>query len=266
MKKKIGIVGMGKMGILHGALLRELPGIELTAVAESSPLVVRAFRSLLPSIAYFSSYEKMIAEADLDALVIATPSASHVPIALLGLDRGLDLFIEKPLSNDLASAKALQARAAKEGIVSMVGYCLRYVPTFEKAREAVRSGRIGEVREITGEMYIADVLSPQKGWRYNPAVSGGGVIIDFTVHMLDLLHWFFGRPATVRAVTKKVHSKLVEDEAVIDLTYADGKAAKVTSSWSSAEHRKSYSKMTIRGAGGTIVVTGQTLDIDAGGT
>ena len=259
MKKRIGIIGFGKMGMLHGALFNRLPGVELVAVADTSPFVLKIFHSLAPAVTCFASYEAMIAEMRLDALVIATPSSSHVPIALFALEHNLDLFIEKPLSNDLESAQALYAKAKTKPIVSMVGYCLRYMPTFERAREALRSNTIGALKRIEAEMYISDVLSPQSGWRYDPLKSGGGVVIDFTVHMLDLLYWFFGRPSNVEATTSKLYSKLVEDEAVITFRYADKKEALVKTSWSSAEHRKSYSKMRIIGELGEIIVTDQTL-------
>ncbi len=261
MKKRIGIVGIGKMGILHGALLRQLPQVELVAMADTSSFVLKVFRSLLPSITYFTSYQKMISEMDLDAIVIATPSSNHVPIALMALEHNLDLFIEKPLSNDLESAHMLYAKAKQKPIISMVGYCLRYMPTFEKAREMLRNNVVGKVRRIESEMYISDVLSPQKGWRYDPLKSGGGVVMDFTVHMLDLLYWFFGRPTIVEATTNKIYSKLVEDEATITFSYADQKEALVKTSWSSVEHRKSYSKMRIIGDLGEIIVTDQTLEI-----
>ena len=142
----------------------------------------------------------------------------------------------------------------------MVGYCLRYMPTFEKAREAVHAGMIGKVTHIEAEMYISDVLSPQSGWRYDPLRSGGGVVIDLTVHVFDLLYWFFGRPSKVAATTTKIYSKLVEDEASITLYYGD-KEASIRTSWSSVEHRKSYSRMRIIGETGEIVVTDQTLEI-----
>lgn len=261
MKKKLGIVGLGKMGILHGALFNRIPHMELLAVADTSPLVVKAFRSLLPSVACFTSYEKMISEIPLDALIIATPSSTHVPIALFALEHNLDLFIEKPLSNNLDSAKALCEKARNKHIVSMVGYCLRYMPTFEKAREAVHCRRVGSVKRIEAEMYISDVLSPQTGWRYDPSKSGGGVVIDFTVHILDLLCWFFGRPYKLEATTSKLYSKLVEDEALITLFYRDGKEALVKTSWSNSEYRKSYSKIRIIGESGEIIVTDQTLEI-----
>ncbi len=249
------------MGMLHGALLRRLPQAEVVAITDTSSFTLRVCRSLMPSITCYSSYEEMLAKASLDAVVISTPSSTHVPIALLALEHGLDLFIEKPLSNTLASAKELCAKARQGRAIAMVGYCLRYLPTFERAREALIAGSIGKITRIEAQMYISDVSSPQSGWRYDPLKSGGGVVIDFSVHMLDLLQWFFGRPRAVRATTNKIYSKLVEDEASITLQYQDGKEALLRTSWSSAEHRKSYAHMRIIGELGEIVVTDQTLEI-----
>jgi predicted dehydrogenase len=261
MKKKIGLIGVGKMGILHGALFNRLPNVEVVAMADTSPFVVKIFRSVLPSVAFYSSYEKMLEEKRVDAVIISTPSFSHVPIALRAIAHDVDVFIEKPLSHTLVSAKDLHAAAKQRQIISMVGYCLRYIPTFAKAREMVQNGAIGKVVRVEADMFISDVLAPQHGWRYDPQKSGGGVVMDFGVHMIDLLYWFFGRPETVSATTKKLFSERVEDEATISFSFANALEAHMQTSWSSAEHRKSYSKMKIIGDAGEIIVTDQTLRI-----
>jgi scyllo-inositol 2-dehydrogenase (NADP+) len=260
MPKRIGIIGIGKMGVLHGALLKKLPGIEIVAMADTSPFVIHAFKSFLPSIAYFSSYKEMFEKAKLDAVVIATPSSTHVPMALAALEYNLDLFIEKPLSNTFTSAQTLYKKLQGTSNVSLVGYCLRYMPPFQKAKQRIDAQVIGKVVKIESEMFISDVSAPQSGWRYDPTKSGGGVVIDFTVHMIDLLYWFFGRPEAVSATTKKLYSLQVEDEAEITFSYPAGVEAVIKSSWSSPEHRKSYAKIRIIGERGEIIVTDQTLE------
>lgn len=258
-KIKVGIVGFGKMGMLHGGLLGGRDDVELTAITDTSAMVLRAFKSLRPEIKYYRDYEKMIDENDLDAIVIATPSFNHVTIAKYALDKNIHLFIEKPLSNNLKSAQELWEIIKDKPVKSMVGFCLRYMPTIAKAKQMLDRGELGQVKKVKAFMHICDVLSPQKGWRYDPAIAGGGVVMDFTVHMIDLISWYFGQPKTIEAKTHQLYSTAVEDEAEIELEYDNGLKINIESSWSKPEHRKSFAKIVIQGEKGILEVTDQTL-------
>jgi predicted dehydrogenase len=258
---KVGIVGFGKMGMLHGALLKPMEGVEIRAIADTSRIILDAFKKFLPNTGFYTSYEKMFEECDLNVAVIATPSFSHVPIALDAIGKNVDVFIEKPLSNTLESAQALLEAAREKNVVSMVGFCLREAPSFQKGRSLLSAGAIGKIENVRAEMYIADVLAPQKGWRYKKRISGGGVLIDLGIHVLDLLFWYFGPAANVSATARSIHSIEVEDEVEGEIEFKSGVTAKVTTSWSNPDFRKSYTRIEITGAEGTLTVTDQTVQI-----
>lgn len=260
---KIGIIGFGKMGMLHGALLSQINDVKIAAIVDTSKLVLRAFKSVLPNIQYFTSHEKMLDAVPLDAVVIATPSFSHVPLAKNVIERNLHLFIEKPLSNNLENARELDKLVRGKNIVDLIGYCLRYVSSFVKGREIISSGKIGKILSASAEMYIADVLSEKKGWRFDKNIAGGGVLMDFGIHMVDLLFWYFGEVCTLKASSKKIYSRYVEDEVQVDILFKSGVQTSYSTSWSRSEYRKSYSKISINGEKGSLEITDQTVTINS---
>jgi predicted dehydrogenase len=258
---KVGIVGFGKMGMLHGALLNKIDGMEVAAITDSSRVIINAIRSLLPNIGHFMSYEKMIDHAGIDAVVITTPTFSHVPIALKAIKKGLHFFMEKPLGNTLSNAFVLEKALKGRPLVSMVGFHMRYIPTFVKGKELLTRNAIGNVREISSEIYVSDIFSPQKGWRYDPSVSGGGIVIDYTIHLLDILHWYFGEVTTVKAKVKSVYSKLVEDEVKAEFGFRNGLSASIISSWSIPGYRLPYCALKITGDNGSMTVNDHSVTV-----
>jgi len=261
MKLKVGIVGFGKMGMLHGALLKPMEEVEITAIADTSRIILHAFKKFLPNTRFYTSHKKMFEECDLNAAVIATPSFSHVPVALNAIGKNVDVFIEKPLTNTLESAHALLKAARERKVVSMVGFCLREAPSFQKGKSLLSAGAIGKIENVRAEMYIADVLAPQKGWRYKKQISGGGVLMDFGIHVLDLLFWYFGPVASVSAIARSLHSEEVEDEVEGEIEFRSGVMATVATSWSNPNFRKSYSRIEITGEKKVLTVTDQTVQI-----
>ncbi len=249
------------MGMLHGALLKPMEEVEITAIADTSRIILHAFKKFLPNTRFYTSHKRMFEECDLNVAVIATPSFSHVPVALDAIGTNVDVFIEKPLSNTFEGAQALLAAAREKNVVSMVGFCLREAPSFQKGKSLLSAGAVGKIENVRAEMYIADVLAPQKGWRYKKQISGGGVLIDFGIHILDLLLWYFGPAASVSATARSVHSEEVEDEVEGEIEFRSGVTAHVATSWSNPAYRKSYSRIEITGEGGVLTVTDQTVQI-----
>ncbi|MCS7462975.1 Gfo/Idh/MocA family oxidoreductase [Paenibacillus doosanensis] len=262
---RVGIIGFGKMGMLHGALLHSIENVELVAITDTSKFVLNGFKSLFPNIRVFTSYEKMIDSCDLHAVIIATPSFNHVSIAKYALERGLDLFIEKPLSNTLKDCKELLQLAQNRNAVVMIGFCMRYNPMFAKGKEIVDSRIVGDIIKADAYIYCSDVLSQQSGWRFDPAISGGGVLIDFAVHMVDLLYHYFGNASAVSGNISSVYSRQVEDETTAELYFQSGLQATLHASWSKPEYRKPFYKIEIAGSLGSLSITDQDIQLNVGG-
>lgn len=258
---RVGIVGYGKMGILHGALVNGSQKAQVVAICDKSWVMRFGIKRVYPSVKTFSDVKTMLDKVQLDAVIISTPTFNHVESALLCMEKGCNLFIEKPLASSYEDAKRLWDKAADNKIKIQVGFCNRFAPSIAKGKEYLDAGMIGEAVEAKAFMYIADVFEQHSGWRYSKAVSGGGVLMDFGIHMLDQLCWYFGKINTVQARMQKIYSKEVEDELQATLSFVQGTKVEFETSWSKEAYRKTYARLEIKGTKGSMIVTDQTLDI-----
>src|SRR5664279_5227364 len=118
---RVGLVGLGKMGLSHQAMLNAHPEVKLKAVCDTSGYVLDVL-SKYTGVVTYTSYEKMLAEEELDCLFVATPSTYHGAIVTAALERGLHVFCEKPFALDAESGFRLADLAESKGLVNQVGY------------------------------------------------------------------------------------------------------------------------------------------------
>src|SRR4051794_3461932 len=123
---RIAVVGLGKMGLSHQAIVNAHPDTELAAVCDASAYVRRVLEKYTGVVGY-ADYERMLREVELDAIVIATPSKMHAAMVRAALERGLHVFCEKPFTLAPAQGDALVELAAQRGLVTQVGYHNRFV-------------------------------------------------------------------------------------------------------------------------------------------
>lgn len=258
---KVGIIGYGKMGILHGALVNGSQKAKVVAICDKSWVMRFGIKKAYHSVKTFSDVKEMLNSVELDTVIISTPTFNHVESALLCIEKNIDLFIEKPLASSYEDAKHLYDVATQKGVKIQIGFCNRFAPSIAKGKEFLDAGLIGEAKDAKACMYIADVFEPHTGWRYSKAASGGGVLMDFGIHMLDQLCWYFGKIETVEAHARKLYSKEVEDELQAYIFYNQGVKVRFETSWSKEEYRKTYARLEIKGTKGKMIVTDQTLAV-----
>lgn len=258
---KVGIIGYGKMGMLHGALLCGSRKARITAICDKSFVMRFGFSRVYKGVHTYTDYKKMLQKEDLDIVVITTPPFIHVECAKEAMLKGCDVFMEKPLTTEYEKAKDFFSFCEKRKELVQVGFSNRFVPTIAYAKALVTEGRIGKINNVKAHMYIADVFKKNEGWRYNKAVSGGGVLIDFGIHMVDLLGWYFGEISELTAETKQIYSEQVEDEVYANINFKNGITCELDTSWSKENYRKAYPNMRIYGENGSIDVTEQTIAI-----
>ncbi len=258
-KLRIGVVGLGKMGLLHGAIFNSLPYSRVVAVAEP----VATLRSTLalhnPSLQTFESAAEMLEKAPLDAVAITTPVAFHVDDCLACLDRRLPFFVEKPLAASVAQASKLVAALGRSPLPHMVGFMTRFVDSFAKAKEIIACDCLGRLQRVTGTIYVSQVFARGKGWRYDPKISGGGVLLSQGAHLLDLLTWYFGPVARVNAEVFSAYSAEIEDFAHVMLQFGSGLAGWVDCSWSVRGKRTVETTIEVLGSNGFLTVTDDSL-------
>lgn len=258
---RVGVVGVGKMGLSHLAIARALSDVDLVGVVDATEYLLDVLGKYT-GVATFTTLEKMLDEARPDAVIIATPTGSHSALVRAALDRGIHVFCEKPLTLTAAESAALADIAEKRSLVAQVGYHNRFIATFREVGRLLDAGVIGHVTHVLAEAYGPVVLKA-KGttWR-SKRTTGGGCLYDYAAHPLDLVHWYFGAPDRVRgSVLGSIFSADIDDEVYSTLDYPDGLSVHLSVNWSDESYRKMSTSVTISGSQGRIVADRQELRV-----
>jgi len=258
---KVGIVGLGKMGLSHLSMFNAHPDVEVAGICDATGYTL-AVLGKYTGLKTYSDVRVMIEEADLDAIVISTPSAMHSWMVRAALEKGLHVFCEKPFCLDPEESTALAALARDKGLVTQVGYHYRYVGTFQEVKRLVDAGAVGRVTHILAEAYGPVVLREQGAtWRSQKGL-GGGSLYDYAAHPINLLNWYLGE--TRRAggsVLTPVFSAETDDEVYSTLYFDDGVNAQLSVNWSDESQRKMSTKITIWGTKGRIFADRQEIQV-----
>ena len=221
---RVGLVGCGGIAQVHGAALQELPGVELAACADIRPERARDFAEKYGGRAY-ASLEAMLEGERLDSLHICTPHSLHTPMAKLAAGRGLHVFTEKPPVIRWDQWREFQEL---EKAPVRVGVCFqnRYNQSVHLLKEVLASGEAGKV--LGARAFVTwhreAPYYTESGWRGSLETEGGGVLINQSIHTLDLLVRFLGKPTQVEATMTNHHLRgviEVEDTLEAYLTFGD---------------------------------------------
>ena len=258
---RIAMVGLGKMGLSHVAIVRAHPGVQLVAACDTMTYLTDVLTKYT-GLKCYDDFDKMLTDEQLDAVVISTPSKLHAGMVQKALDRGLAVFCEKPFVLDVADGERLVALAAAKGAVTQVGYHYRFVGAFQEAARVVASGALGKVHHVRAEAYGPVVLKTKGGtWRSTKS-EGGGALYDYACHAIDLVNFVAGVPASVSGVVRHgVFSRDVEDEVYCSLHYADGASGQLCVNWSDESFRKMSTKVSVWGTNGRITADRQECQI-----
>ena len=259
--KKIALIGIGKMGLSHLAIANQTANIKVEAICDTSKPLLRVIEKNTDFKCY-SDYKKMISELELDAVMILVPNSYHFEIAKECIEKGLHIFIEKPLTLSYSESVQLIDLAAKHNVKGQVGYVNRFNPIFQKVKKLLDAGVIGNVTSYVNKMTGGVILKENtKGWR-NDYSKGGGCLFDYGPHCLDLSNYFFGTDVTVSsAVLKKVFSTNVDDVVYSTLIHNNSIVGFNYINWSDSSVRKATNSIEIMGTKGKLNAGKQELSI-----
>jgi scyllo-inositol 2-dehydrogenase (NADP+) len=255
---RAGIIGVGKMGISHQAILGAHPNVEVRSVCDSATYVTSALRKHT-GVTTFKDYRAMIDSGELDCVFVATPTATHFEAASYALERDLHVFVEKPLCLDAAQSRRLAEAAKARRRANQVGYHNRFIGTFREARRLVRGGALGEVYHVSGTAFGQVVIRPKTGltWRARKS-EGGGCLHDYASHVIDLMNFMVGPPEQVLgAHLRSIYSRDVEDAVYATFRYPGGASGQLETNWSDDSYRKMSTTLAIYGTKGKIVADRQ---------
>lgn len=258
---RVGVVGLGKMGLSHLSMIRAHPAVSVDAVVDASSYVLDVLAKYT-GLRTFDDYEEMLDTVTLDAVIIATPTKLHAAMVRTALERGLDVFCEKPMCLSSADSDALTALAAERSSVTQVGYHNRFVGAFAEVKRLLDAGAIGRVTHVLAEAYGPVVLKAKGSTWRSKRDEGGGCLYDYAAHPLDLLAWYCGAPTGVGGtVLGTVFSRETEDDVFSTLYYPDGSTAQLSVDWSDESQRKMSTKVTIWGTTGRIYADRQECQV-----
>jgi predicted dehydrogenase len=256
----VGVIGLGMIGLQHSAVIKALDNQALTAICDKESFLTKMAKKVVPEINFYSDYAEMLAGEDLDAVIVCTPIQTHekVVLDLINLNTDLSLFVEKPLAGDYPSAQNMVNAAKNLRGVTMVGFQKRFTSVFRKTKELLDQGAIGDLLFTRSYFYCGDVLKHMEGWKY--AQGTGGVTVDLSPHLLDLLIWYFGEPS--RAETNRVSFfSDAEDLAHVDVKYSSGLTGYIDIGWSMRNFNPFEMMIEVHGTNGTINVTDDRLAV-----
>ncbi|MDF2955110.1 MAG: putative dehydrogenase [Candidatus Alkanophagales archaeon MCA70_species_2] len=215
---RVGVIGVGKMGVHHARIYSQMEGVELVGVADVDEEKASEVAKLYDTKAFTDCDELLKC---VDAVSIAVPTTQHEEVAIAAIEHGVHCLIEKPIAHTLKSARNIVDAARDAGVKIMIGHVERFNPAVIALKGEIDAGKLGNVVSISSKR-----VGP-----HPPRIRDVGVIIDLAVHDIDVISFLYGK--NVRDVSaiagNGMHSH--EDYASILLGYEGNKAGLVDTNW-----------------------------------
>ena len=263
---KIALIGTGRWArAVHAPGVKSHHGAELVAVCSRTRENVEAMARDFGVPRAITNYRDVLKLDGLDGVVVCTTAASHYPIAMAAIERGLHVFCEKPLGVTLAETRDMAHAAQAAGVKHMVAFTTRFVPHAIHVKHMLERGRLGEVY-LMNLSKMAGYAGPQAfmRWRYEKSLAGAGVLADLGSHAIDQALWYFGPIKSVcstlpQFVPGRPHRDTgemcpcdVDDAAALLVEFQSGVQGVLHISWVAQKGRSQT--LSICGSEGTLVL------------
>ena len=218
---KVGVAGLGRMGMLHLLNCLKIDGVTVVAAADASKKSLKKAMSLGIKNVYEDYHDLLSHHSEIDAVVISLPNFLHLESIRLSLEAGMNVFVEKPLANTVEECREIVSAANKAERTFMIGHVMRFTEAIEKMKSSTDSGLIGNIEVVTIEEVINGPFShprkpaPISDWWFDSRKSGGGVLIDLGYHLIDLYRFFAGDAKVIFSCLDHKFNLPVEDSAIV---------------------------------------------------
>src|SRR4051812_30875324 len=252
---RLGFLGVGWIGRHRMEAIARSGAAQVAAIADPAAELAGKAKEVAPEAEVLGTLDDLL-RADLDGIVIATPSALHAEQSIAALERGLAVFCQKPLARTADETQRVVDAARAADRLLGVDLSYRYIKGVDRMCEMVQSGELGEV--YAADLVFHNAYGPDKAWFYDPALSGGGCVIDLGIHLVDLALWMLNYPQ-VTDVSSRLYSKgkplgghpgTVEDYAIARFDMENGATAQLACSWNLPAGREAVIEATFYGTGG----------------
>lgn len=250
---KIGIISFAHMHAAgYASALIQIEGVELVGIAD--PVAERGQKYAAQfGTSYFQSYEDLLAQG-LDGVVVTSENAYHKEHVLAAAKAGVHVLCEKPLSTNVKDAQAMIEACRAHGVLLQTAFPVRFNSSVRRAKQLVDEGKLGRILAMKGTNRGRN----PDGWFVEPSLSGGGAVIDHTVHVADIMRWMTG--AEVKEVYAEVDHLIAEtpidDCGMLSLEFDNGVFATLDCSWSRNKTYPVWGDVTLEiiGSAGTLTL------------
>ncbi|KAF9127258.1 hypothetical protein BGX30_014870 [Mortierella sp. GBA39] len=228
--------------------------VEVAGIADEDEARVKPFTEP-HGVPYYSDYTQMLQEP-LDAVVICSENVRHAEMVCAAAAAGKHVLCEKPLGVSEEEMLRMIETCKQHGVQLMTAFPCRFLTSVKQAKQAVEQGKIGDIIAIKG----TNRGTMPSGWFQDRSLSGGGAVLDHTVHVMDLMHWFTGsKVRSVFAHAKMLfHDTDIDDAGMVHVRFDNGVFAVLDPSWSRSRSFPTWGDVTME-----IIGTKGVLSIDA---
>lgn len=231
----VAIVGCGGIAqVIHMPLLKKHPDVKLQALCDvdTSKAAIIAEKFNVPHI--YDDIEEMLQRESLDVVFILTPNNLHLPMTLLALDQGLHVFLEKPAGRNRTEVERMGQRASEVNRTIMIGMQNRFQSDVQALYKLLQAKELGNIFFVKTGWLHARHKAVKQPWLFQKNISGGGVVMDLGVQLVDLVWWLLGKldPISVKSFSFQINPELaVEDFCVACITFANNISISLEISW-----------------------------------
>jgi predicted dehydrogenase len=252
-RPRLGFLGVGWIGRDRLEAVIEDGGASVVGLSDPSAEACARASALAKDAAVVPDLDSLL-ELPLDAVVIATPSALHVEQSVQALERGVAVFCQKPLGRTAHEVDTVIAAAKTADRRLGVDFSYRYTAALRALKDLTASGELGEPYAI--DLTFHNAYGPDKAWYRDPALSGGGCLMDLGIHLVDAALWLLDFPEVARASASRfrqgqpVHTDADEDYAIGEVHFTTGTVARLACSWWLPAGREAVIEATVWGTRG----------------
>ena len=235
--KRIGlaIIGAGRVGLFRGEVAARHPMVDFIGIAEIKPERAKLVADKIGADFITADYRELLARPEVTAVVVATDEHLHVAPILAAAERGLPLFIEKPLATELADSERVFKALRKSGVDAVVGYTQRFRRRWLAAKEKVRTGQLGDVTMVTSRAFMNRLVALDNYKRTDDPTRISPMVISGT-HALDIVMWMMEAKRPVEIYARSVDKALGPlcrgtDGTAGLITFEDGSMYHASISW-----------------------------------
>jgi predicted dehydrogenase len=229
-KTRVALLGCGWIGHSHAVPLSQMANAELVQVVDIDHDRARAFGDRY-GVAYGTDVGAVMSNDAVDAVIVATANNTHAALAIRAMEAGKHVLVQKPMAISVAEADAMEAAQRRTGMRTMVSCFQMFHPAVHRAKQIIDAGLIGDVMLFKAFLGWY-VTAPEAAWRFDPGISGGGILMDSAPHTLATFSYLLGIPqsTSVTGMVGTLGSRIAAEDTGVILLRTPGTFGEITAS------------------------------------